>query len=461
MNDQKFSDLERRVFADFEKNHPKSKQWFDKAAKKAPGGVAGAAGSMRPFPIYYTHGLGNRVWDLDGNELIDGAAGSGVNMLGHCYPPITEAITEAMKIGLHLNNASLGEECNELLCELVPCYEYVRYRNTGTEVCSATTMLARAYTGKDKILKFYGAYHGVDPEFMIGWASRTLDCTGAGIPREALANTVVVMPDVDEVRRKLDEDPNIGGVMTDVIMGVGGILPWDPEELKALRDLCAEREVPLMFDEVLTGWRLALGGAQEFFDVVPDLACHAKATGGGTKFGSFGGRKEIMEALNPTIAKGTIFGGGAKSVFQSGTMNYGTIAIAGAIATLRDLKKRSAQGEYPKLNQRMERYAAGIEKAFRSRGIGIYVHRVGSYYKLHITPKLDTPPLKYDDICKLDQRMRYLFTVALMNEGLFICSPASGSCFIHFAFTDADIDLMLDMYNACLDKYNWAEVYQS
>jgi len=457
MNEEKYIELEKKVFEDFTRKHPKSKQLFEKAAKTAPGGVAGAGGAMRPFPIYFTHGMGNRLYDIDEIEYIDGQLGSGVNLLGHCYPEIQEAIKREMDRGLWLPNPVFVDECNELLAECIPCAEAARYRNTGTEVCSAATMAARAYTGKNKIIKFYGAYHGVDPEFLVGWGAHTTELVSAGVPKEMLANTVLLMPDVDEVRKKLDEDNDIAGVITDVIQGVGGILPFSRAELMELRKLTKERGVILIFDEVLTGFRLALGGSQEYFGVTPDIAVVAKATGGGEKFAAIVGSKELLTVFNPPVTKGSMFGGGAKAVFQSGTMNNGTTGVAGAIACMKALKKKREEGEYDKLNQRMARYAAGIEDAFRTNGIGCHVNYVGSYYKIHLTDEEAT----YDVICKADQRLRYLFTVALMNENLLICMPASGSCFINFAFTDEDIDKMLTAFNTTLDKYNWTDVYHS
>jgi len=462
MSEDKYAELEKKVFADYEAKNPKSKQAYQKFATMAIDGVAGSGGFWRPYPLYFTHASGSKIYDVDGNEYIDCLCGSGANILGHCHPEIQETIKREMDRGLWLLNPDLAMECDELLCEVIPCAERLRYRNTGTEVCTAATMTARGYTGKEKIIKFYGVYHGVDPEFLVGWVTRTNDIVSGGVPREMVANTILLpCNDIDAVRQKLDEDNDIAAVITDVIMGIGGIFLPKGNYLRELRKLTEERGVVLIFDEVLTGFRMALGGAQEYFGVTPDLGCFAKGIAGGAKFGTLVGKKEVMEALATVRTAAGMFGAGAKTVFQSGTMNNVTIGIAGAIATLKVLKEKKKQGEYDKLNQRMDKFARDIEKAFRDRRIGCYVHTAGSYFKIHLTDKPTDPDPTYEAVGHLDQKLRYLFVVALMNEGVFMCLPGSGSAFINFAFTDEDMDKMLAAYNTTLDKYNWTEVYES
>jgi glutamate-1-semialdehyde 2,1-aminomutase len=366
-----------------------------------------------------------------------------------------EAIKREVDRGLIIVNLDLGVEVAELLTEVVPCAELVRLRNTGTEVCMASTMVARAFTGKDKIIKFYGNYHGVAPEFMVGWASHTTEPTCAGIPLGFLANTVVLpYNDIEAVRRKLDEDEDIGAVITDPVNSVGGIFPPRGNYLQELRQLTSERGVVLIFDEVITGFRLALGGAQEYFGVIPDLACYAKAIAGGQTFAAFVGKEDVMGVLGGTASRAGTFLGGRSVVYQSGTMNETTAGIAAAIASINVLKRLKEKGEYENLNRRTSRFATDVEDLFRRRGIGCYVNTAGSYYKIHFT---DVEPT-FDVVCGIDKRMIYLFTVALMAERVMLCSPGSGSAFLSFAHTEKDISKILEAINTTLDKYKFEEI---
>jgi len=206
-------------------------------------------------------------------------------LLGHGHPEIEVAVKQEMEKGFIFTSPELAVECAEMFRQIVPCAQRVKYRSTGLEVCQGSTMIARAYTGKNKIIKFYGDFHGNSPEFLVGWGVHNNEAISAGVPREMLANTITMMPDVDEVRKKLDEEKDVAAVITDVIQGVGGIFPFDHDELQGLRDLCTERGVLLIYDEVLTGFRMALGGSQEYYGVVPDIGVFAKAVAGGPSSG--------------------------------------------------------------------------------------------------------------------------------------------------------------------------------
>ncbi len=456
MKEEKYAELEKKVFKAYEKKTPKSRQMYGQACQSLQGGVPGDGGYWRPYPLYVTHGKGSKIYDLDGNEYIDCRCGYGAILLGHAHAEVNESIGQEMSRGLLLHNLILGVEAAELLTKLIPCAEAVRYRNTGTEVLMAALAVARAYTGKNKFIKFYGAYHGVAPEFMAGWGSRTTDSTSSGIPRESLANTVILpWNDINAVRQKLDEDKDIGTVVTDVIMGVGGIFPPKGDYLKELRQLTDERGVVLIFDEVITGFRLAIGGAQDYFGVIPDLACFAKSISAGATFAALVGKKNIMSALGGGSSGAFMFGGGRKVVYQSGTFNDNTLGTAGAIVSMKIFEKLNKRGEYEKLNSRTEKYAREIEESFRKRGIGCYVNTAGSYYKIHLT---DVKPT-FDIVCGIDKRVNYLFTVALMTEGVLLCGPGSGSSFLSFAHIDEDVVKILDAMNSTLDKFNWVRLF--
>jgi len=446
VNEEKYAILEERVFQAYAEKTPRSGQTYDRARRCFAGGVAGDQGFWRPYPLYTTHGRGGYIYDADGNEYIDCRCSYGAALLGHGHPEVVEAVKRELDRGLLLHNLDLGVEAAELLTEVIPCADVVRYRSTGTEVVMTALSVARAFTDRDKFIKFYGAFHGLSPEVMVGWDSPTMAATSAGIPRESMANTVMLpWNDIGAVRRKLDEDIDIGTVITDVVMGVSGIFLPEGDYLKKLRELTQERGVVLIFDEVLTGFRLALGGSQEFFGVVPDLACYAKATSGGIPFAALAGRKETMSVLG---------GGHSRAVSQSGTMNDNTAGTAAAIASMKILRELSAKGEYGRLNSRTRGLASGIEEVCRKRGMGCHVNAAGSFFRIHFTDEEPT----FDAVCGIDKRKIYLFAVALMTEGVLLCSPSSGSSFLCFAHTDDDVARILNAIDATLDKFDFAGV---
>lgn len=455
MNEEKYTELEKKVLQAYTEKTPKSKQMYERACKSFAGGVSGGQGFWQPYPLYLTHGKGSRIYDVGGNEYIDCRCGYGALLLGHAHPELVEAMKRELDRGLLLHNLELGVEAAELLKEIIPCAGLLRYRNTGTEVVMATLAGARAFTGKDKIIKFYGAYHGVASDVIVGWATHTLQASSGGIPRECLANTVVLpWNDIDAVKSKLDEDKEIGTVITETILALGGIFPPKGEYLAELRQLTKERGVILIFDEVITGWRLALGGAQEYFGVTPDMACYAKATAGGTPFAAVAGREDVMSVFSGGTSGTFTFGGDSKVVFQSGTMNDNTAGTAATIASIKVLKRLKEQGEYEKLNERTSKCAREIEAIFRRKGMGCYVNTIGSYFKLHFT---DVEPT-FDVVCSIDKRKIYLFTLALMSEGVLLCPPSSGSSFLSFAHTDEDVARILDAVNSTLGKFRFDEI---
>lgn len=457
VNDKRYAELEKKVFEEYTKKFPKSKQMFERACKSLTGGVAGDGMSWRPYSLFLTHGKGSKIYDVDGNEHIDSRCAYGGALLGHAHPEVIKNIKREVDRGLQLHNIVLDVEAAELLTEIIPCAEEVRFRTTGTEVVMSALTIARGFTGKDKVIKFYGAYHGVSPDLIVGWGSHTTDILSGGIPREFYANTVILpWNDIDAVRRKLDEDKEIGTVITECIIGVGGIFPPKGDYLKQLRQLTKERGVVLIFDEVMTGFRLALGGAQEYFGVIPDLAVYAKAMSGGAPFATVVGKKEVMSILGGATTGAFMFGGATKKVYQSGTMIDNTAGLAGAIAQMKVFKKLNEKGEYQKLNERTNRYARAIEDTFRRRGIACYVNTAGSYYKIHFTDEEPT----FDIVCGIDKRIIYLFTVALMTEGVLLCGPGSGSAFLSFAHTDEDVAKIIDAMNATLDKFKFEEILE-
>jgi len=443
MKEEKLTELRRRIFEAYTQKTPKSKQLYERACGSFAGGVSGHVKFFQPYPIYMTHGKGSKTYDADGNEYIDCLLCNGPLVLGHCHPEVVEGIRREIDKGLLIYNPALGVECAELLKEIIPCAEKVRFANSGTEAVMFAVRIARAFTGKNKIIKFYGHYHGQDDQFLMGISNNRDEIVSTGVPKESLRSTVLLkFNDIGAVRRKLDEDNDIAGVILDPQMSKGGIFPPSLEYLKELRQLTVERGVVLIFDEVITGFRVALGGAQEYFGVTPDLSTIAKAVASGAKMAAVVGKEEIMSSL---------LGGKEGKVFQSGTYNDGTIALAAAIATMKVYKKLNEMGEYQRLHQMGNSLKSAIETAFKERGMGCHVNNLGPSLRIFLT---DLAP-SFDTYCDLDQSLLYLFFIGLINEGVLLSWPSAGNIFLSFVHTEEDLQEIINAVNSCLNKNNF------
>jgi len=450
---QKQAELRENIFEAYMEKSSKSKQIYDKSCDIFAGGVSGNAKFFQPYPIYMAYGEGSKTYDVDGNEYIDCFLCSGPLILGHNHPELAEGIKRELDKGLLMYNPALAVECAALVKELIPCAERVRFANSGTEATMFAARFARAYTGKNKIIKFYGHYHGQDDQFLIATANDKDEPMSLGVPKDSLSNTVVLKyKDISVVRQKLDEDKDIAAVILDPQMNMGGIWPPTKEYLQELRQLTRERGVILIFDEVITGFRLAPGGAQEYFGVTPDLTSLSKAIAGGEKLAAVAGKADIMSVAIP---KGlSYFGAKEKTVFQSGTYNDCTVAIAAGIASMKLYKQMKEKGEYERFHHKGERLQLAIEAAFKERGMRCHVNRLGPSLKIFLT---DLEP-SFEAYCKLDKTNLFLFLLSLVNEGVILSWPSSGSVFLSFAHTDEDIQTIIKAVNTSLDKYNWKEV---
>ena len=449
MKQDAMEQLQEQIFEEYAKKTPKSKQMYARASKSLAGGVVGSPKFFYPYPLYMTHGKGSKQYDIDGNEYVDCYLEGGPLVLGHCPPQVMEMVKREFDKGLMVYNSELQIECAELLQEVIPCAEKVRFANTGTEAIINAVRIARAFTGKSKIIKFYGHYQGQDDQFLIGMSNLKDEASSLGVPKEALANTVMAKwNDIDDVRQKLDEDANIAGVICDPQGNMGGLWPAKPEFLHKLRQLTIERGVVLIFDEVITGFRLALGGAQEYFGVIPDLACFAKAVGAGAKFGALVGKEEIMDLLTP---KG-FYAFGGKQTYIGGTYVSGSIAIAAAIGAIKSYKKISESGGYKKSFELAGNLKSGIELAFQRKGIPCHVNNLGPSLKIFLT---DLEP-SFEAYCNLDKRLVYLLFVSTLINGVFLGNPPSGVVFLSLVHTEEDIQKAINAVNTSLDNFDFA-----
>ena len=440
----KKTELQEKVFEEYMRKTPKSKQMYDRACNSLEGGVPASTRFFSPYPLYMTHGRGSKIYDVDGNEYVDCLLNFGSLILGHHHPEVVEAVKRELDRGLLVVNSDLAVECAELLKEIIPCAEKVRFFNIGAEVIMFAARVARAFTGKNKIIKFYGHFHGMVDQFLIGIFNTSDEITSAGVTKESLTNTILLKySDIDAVRRKLDEDNDIAGVILDPGMHKGGLWPSSREYLQELRQLTEERGVVLIFDEIITGFRLAPGGAQEYFGVTPDLAVFAKGIASGAKLAVLVGKEKVMSVLIP----GELSTETVKVVSHGATFVDGTMALGAALATLKAYKKLNEKGEYQRLFQLTEKLKTGMEMAFKKSGIPCHINMLGPMLKIFLT---DLQP-SFDVYCRLDTTASELLALSLISEGIWLIPKAVGM-FLSFAHTDEDIEKIICAVDNCLDK---------
>jgi glutamate-1-semialdehyde 2,1-aminomutase len=368
---------EETVDQEYLKANPRSRELFEEQSKLVPGGYTHRARVLEPFPIFVDRNAGAFKWDVDGHRYVDYWLGHGSMLLGHASPPVVEAVRRQAERGLHAGGETeLAIRWAELVRDLVPSAESVRFLATGGEATQMAIRVARAYTGRDKILKFQGAFHGWHDAATIGASPPWDTPSSAGVPR-AVAATVVAVPflQLDAVERALEEDHDIGAILLEP----GGLLddtvPSDPQFVAGLRELANQHGVLLVFDEVVTGFRYAKGGVQEAFGVLPDLTALGKVVSGGMPAGALAGRAEVMELLgwrpDPHWQR-------FEMVPHPGTWNAAPITAAAAVATLQIVRDTDAVDRAIRLTRRL---IDGFNAAFESAGVEGFAYGRGSIFK--------------------------------------------------------------------------------
>ncbi len=396
----------------------KSDELFARAQKHLVGGV-GAGGRFHPLlgqALYFSRGQGSRLWDVDGKEYIDFFTGSGANFLGHNHPATREAIQRALDIGVICNGETeYHARLAELVSEAVPCAEMVRFANSGTESTMGAIRIARGYTGKSKILKFEGHFHGMHDYLWYNCAAGVgeLGADGtitplaesAGMPPE-LAQLILVTPFNDletfqrVVRAHRDE---LAAVIMEPISYNQGCIPSDPEFLREVRRICTEMGIVLIFDEVLSGFRMGRGGAQEYYGITPDLCTLAKALGGGVPIAAVCGNKQVMSVLNPL----------GKTV-MSGTYTGHLTAVMAAIACQMELAK---PGFYAHINVLADRLYKGIAEALRTTGVPAVIQGIGARFGLYFG--VTEPVTNYRQAARSNREMEKRFLKGCLGRGLY------------------------------------------
>lgn len=407
----------------------RSEQLFDAAQRVLPGGVNSpvrACRSVGTYPRFLDRGLGSHVWDVDGNEYIDLIGSWGPLILGHCREEVERAVLDAVKKGLSFGAPTAAEvEMAELVCQMTGV-EMVRMVNSGTEAVMSALRLARGATGRSKIIKFAGCYHGHSDSMLVKAGSGAL--TGgapdsAGVPKEIAGDTLTAAyNDLASVEGLLKANPEqVAAVIVEPVAANMGVVPPQPGFLQGLRKLCDESGALLIFDEVITGFRLAPGGAQEYYGVRADLVTYGKIIGGGMPVGAYGGSRRLMDLVAPL-----------GPVYQAGTLSGNPVAMAAGLAQLRILKNN------PEIYTELERKGALLEEGLKDAlsGIPVQVNRVGSLLTVFFT---EQPVTGYDQARSSDLTRFRQWYHGLLSRGIYAAPSQFEALFLSSAHTDTEI----------------------
>lgn len=413
-------------------NYDKSKAAYEAANKVIPGGVNSPVRAFRAvgdYPIFIESGQGAHVTDIDGNELIDFICSWGPLIFGHNDPVVQEAVMSAVQKGTTFGMPTEIETLMaEKIVELIPSIEKVRMVSSGTEATMSALRLARGYTGRDKIVKCGGCYHGHADHLLIQAGSGALTFgvpSSPGVPENIAHETLTATyNDIDSFKSLFAEYQNeIAAVIIEPIPGNMGLILPEEGFLEALRELTKENGSLLIFDEVISGFRASLGGAQKRFGIMPDLTCLGKIIGGGLPVGAFGGRADIMDHLAPV-----------GDVYQAGTLSGNPLAMKAGYTTLCELQKRNP---YADLDARAKKLKEGLAAAADAHGVRVTINQVGSLLTVFFT---DRPVHTYEDAQTSSVDQYRIFFQALLAEGIHL-PPSQFECwFISTAHTDADIE---------------------
>ena len=410
---------------------------FERAKAVIPGGVNSpvrAFGSVGMNPRFIVRAAGSRIWDEEGREYIDYIGSWGPMILGHAHPAVLESVASAAKDGLSFGAATRREvEMAELICSIVPGMEMVRMVNSGTEAVMSAIRVARGYTGRNKIIKFSGCYHGHTDAMLVkaGSGLMTQGIPGsAGVPAGCTADTLTAKyNDLESVKALFSANPGeIAAVILEPVgANMGVVLPREGF-LSGLRRLCDQEGSILIFDEVITGFRLALGGAQEYYGVQPDLTTFGKIIGGGMPVGAYGGKREIMSQVSPV-----------GPVYQAGTLSGNPVAMAAGLAQLRLLKEDD--GLYQRLNRTGDRFFAELDRILNDAGVPHRLNHIGSLGCVFFNDGSPVEDYESAQLCDTTRYTRYF--KAMLESGIYLAPSQFEAMFLSLAHSEEDLEATL------------------
>lgn len=424
-------------------NTSTSKDLFSRAQNFIPGGVNSpvrAFKSVGGHPIFFKKAEGAWLYDEDGNRYLDFINSWGPMILGHAHPVIEEAVAKAIKDSFSYGAPTRKEvEMAELICSMVPSVEKVRMVNSGTEATMAAIRVARGYTGREKIIKFEGCYHGHGDSFLIAAGSgvATLGIPGTPGVTQGTANDTLTAPfnDLEKVEHLILSNPeNVAAIIVEPYVGNMGLVLPKPGFLEGLRNLCNAHGIVFIFDEVMTGFRLAKGGVQELTGVVPDMTTLGKIIGGGLPVGAYGGKKEIMDFVAPQ-----------GPVYQAGTLSGNPIALSAGLAMLHHLNENPAV--YAGLVEKGKQIKNGLEAINQKLGLKFTIHQAGSMFTYFFT---DNPVHNFSDAKTSDTNLFGRYFHQMLEKGIYLAPAQFESLFFSSALNNENIDQYLHAHEAAL-----------
>lgn len=408
-----------------------NQQLFQRAQQHIPSGVNSpvrAFGGVGGTPRFFSRGAGAYAWDIEGQRYIDYIGSWGPLILGHAHPAVIEAVTQAAAQGLSFGAPTEAEiDMADLLCQLVPSMQKVRLTSSGTEATMSAIRLARGYTGRDTIIKFEGCYHGHADSLLVKAGSGALTFgqpSSSGVPADVSKHTLVLsyndVAQLEEVFTKMGD--KIACIIVEPVAGNMNLIAPTPAFLHSMRQLCTTYGSVLIFDEVMTGFRVALGGAQAHYQITPDLTTLGKVVGGGMPIGAFGGRADIMDCIAPQGA-----------VYQAGTLSGNPVAVAAGLATLQLIQ---APHFYEKLSQKTHDLCAGINQIGQKLALPICAQNIGGMFGLYFSEQI---PQNFAEIAQCDKTAFNRFFHTMLNAGIYLAPSAFEAGFVSAAHSDDDI----------------------
>ncbi|MFN5463778.1 MAG: glutamate-1-semialdehyde 2,1-aminomutase [Cyanobacteriota bacterium] len=416
----------------------RSQEIFSAAQQLMPGGVSSPVRAFKSVggqPIVFDHVKGAYAWDVDGNRYIDYIGSWGPAICGHAHPEVIAALHEALERGTSFGApCELENQLAQLVIDAVPSVEMVRFVNSGTEACMSVLRLMRAFTGREKIIKFEGCYHGHADMFLVkaGSGVATLGLPDSpGVPRNVTANTLTAPYNcLESVKALFAEHPGeIAGVILEPVVGNAGFITPEPGFLEGLRELTQEHGSLLVFDEVMTGFRISYGGAQAKFGITPDLTTLGKVIGGGLPVGAYGGRADIMAMVAP-----------AGPMYQAGTLSGNPLAMTAGIKTLELLKQ---PGTYERLTTITERLSSGLQDAARQAGVPISGGAISAMFGFFLC---HGPVRNFEEAKSADTARFAKLHRAMLERGIYLAPSAFEAGFTSLAHSDADIDTTIQAF---------------
>ncbi len=412
----------------------KSRKLFEEAKKVLPGGVSSPVRAIKPYPFYTKRANGSKITDIDGNEYIDYVMGYGPLLLGHNHPAIKEAVIKQLSDGwLYGTPTELEVTLAKEIIKLYESIDMVRFVSTGTEATMGALRAARGFTGKNKFIKIEGGFHGAHDAALVkaGSGATTLGTPdSAGVPRDFTKNTLQVpYNDIEAMTEAIEAyREDLAAVIIEPVLGnIGPILPKEGY-LEEVRAVTEENDVVLIFDEVITGFRLAMGGAQEYYGVTPDMTTLGKILGGGFHIGVIGGKREIMENISP-----------AGAVYQAGTFNGSPVSMAAGLSVIDTLKREKV---HQKVNKNGDSLRSALSDVIADLGLEYSVSGVGSMFKVFFGDM----PYNYQDALKCDKEKFNIFFKKMLSSGIFLPPSQYETNFLSLAHSREDMDKTIEAY---------------